>query len=294
MSRSTVFETVPAVAFSTVLAFAACAPPATDEAPGEPAEPQAAEEAAAKEAAAEPAREIHPFAAAVEAAHHSAGWRAHQAFAADMTLEFGGDTAFEGRLITAPDAAHTRTTRADDDAVLVFDGDTAWVSPAAAEWSDARFHALTWPYFLAAPHKLADPGTNLEPLGTKPLGDVEHETARLTFDAGVGDAPDDWYVVYRDPASDRVAAMAYIVTFDTPAEEAEQEPHAIVYRDYTDVDGVPIPTTWEFYNWNEEEGVHGDPIGRITVSDPRFVPADEGTFSAPEGARKAGMPEADA
>ena len=31
--------------------------------------------------------------------------------------------------------------------------------------------------------------------------------------AVTGDAPRDWYILYRDPQSDRLRAMAYIVTY---------------------------------------------------------------------------------
>jgi hypothetical protein len=221
-------------------------------------------------------------------------WAGHEAFAADVALEFGGNRIFEGTLTLAPNAARTHTERAADGAVLVFDGDSAWVSPADAEWPMARFHALTWAYFMAAPYKLDDPGTRLEPLGELDLFGTPHEAARLTFDPGTGDAPDDWYVLYRDPETGRLAAMAYIVTFGTSREEAEQEPHAIVYREHVEVEGVPVPTVWELYEWSEEKGVNGDPIGRLELSDPRFVDAGDDTFRAPEGAREEPMPAAPA
>lgn len=268
-----------------LLFAAACAPPAEDAGTG----PETAAEPAA---GAEAEAAIPPFAAAVEAAHGAEAWRSHQAFAADTVLFYGGQQVFEGTITFTPDAARTRTERAADGALLVFDGATAWVSPADAEWPMARFHALTWPYFAAAPFKLADPGSHLEPLGERDLLGTPHEAARLTFDPGVGDSPDDWYVLYRDPATDRLAAMAYVVTYGRTAEEAEQEPHAIVYGEFVDVEGVQVPTVWQLYNWSEEESVDGDPLGRLELSNLRFVEPGPGTFTAPEGAREEGLPPA--
>lgn len=270
---------------AAALAAAACtpAPPAEETTVSEnPAAPAAA-------ATAEAAPPADPYAAAIEAAHAGEAWASHEAFASGIAVDFGGNRLLEGTLTTAPDAARTRIERADG-AVLVFDGETAWVSPAGAEWPMARFHSLTWPYFLAAPYKLDDPGTRLEPLGELDLAGTPHQAARLTFDAGVGDAPDDWYVLYRDPETDRLAAMAYIVTYGNTREEAEKEPHAIVYRDWVEVEGVPVPTRWDFHMWSEEEGVHGDPIGQVALTDPRFVEGGDDAFEAPPEAREETLP----
>lgn len=273
------------IAAALLAAAAACAPAPPDE-----TEPAAATEPATETApAAEPAPPADPFAAAVESAHAGATWAAREALTSGIAVEFGGNRLLEGTLTLAPDAGHTRIERADG-AVLVFDGETAWVAPADAEWPMARFHALTWPYFLAAPYKLDDPGARLEPLGERDLFGAPHEAARLTFEPGTGDAPDDWYVLYRDPATGRLAAMAYIVTYGGTREEAEKEPHAIVYREHVDVEGVPVPRSWDFYMWSEEQGVHGEPIGRVELTGPRFVETDETTFQAPEGAREETLP----
>jgi hypothetical protein len=101
------------------------------------------------------------------------------------------------------------------------------VAPASAKLERARFHLLTWPYFAALPMKLADPGAHLQLLGERSLRGKVYQAVRLTFDPGVGDTPEDWYVLYRDPSSGRLAAAAYIVTYGKSATAASKEPHAI-------------------------------------------------------------------
>lgn len=261
---------------------------------GEPGEPMAppAEVPDADEAAPEEVDEqAAAFAGPIEAAHGLDAWRAQEAVAADVTVTFGGSTALDGRMTFTPDMGRARLDLADG-TVVVWDGQGAWVSPESAEMQGARFHVLTWPYFLAAPMKLRDPGTHLEPLGTKELEGKSYDAARLTFGEGVGDSPDDWYVVYRHPETNRVAAMGYIVTYGTPLEQAEAEPHAIVYDDYRQVDGVAVPTTWSFRLWSEEQGVHGDPIGSATLDNVRFVTPEPGTFERPADAREDAKPTA--
>lgn len=266
---------------------AACAPPAEEAT--ETAEMEAAE------ATPEPAP--HPddpfasdFAGPIEQAHGADAWYGQQAVAADTIVSFGGNTIFSGETLFTPDMQHSRLEN-DAGGVVVWDGETAWVSPPDASFPPSpRFAVLTWPYFFAAPFKLRDPGTRLEDLGNMPLDGTPHPAARLTFEGGIGDTPDDWYVLYRDPETDRLDAMAYIVTFGTPVEAAEAEPHAISYEEYVDVDGVAVPTVWQFWLWNEEEGIHGDPIGRTELSNVRFVTPEPGTFEAPEGAVESMLP----
>ncbi|MHC4588588.1 MAG: hypothetical protein ACYTAQ_04415, partial [Planctomycetota bacterium] len=129
---------------------------------------------------------------------------------------------------------------------------------------------MTWPSFLAAPFTLRGPGRRLVPTGPRPLGGVQHETALLTFDADVGYGPDDWYVIYEDPQTSLLAAMAYVVTYGgVTAREAEGQPRAIVYHDVVTIDGVTLPLRWTFHHWSAEAGPRGDPIGEGTLANLR-------------------------
>jgi hypothetical protein len=229
------------------------------------------------------------FAGPIERAHGLAAWRSHPAFGSGLTVEFGGRPMIEGRMLFRIDLGATRLELADG-TVVVFDGTSAWVSPAGSNLPRARFHALTWPYFVAAPMKLSDPGTHLEPLGSRQLQGETFDAARLTFDPGTGDSPDDWYVLYRDPGSGLLRAMAYIVTYDRSAAEAEAEPHAITYHDFAEVDGVKLATAWKLWNWNEAEGIVGEPIGQARLADSRFLQPDLGAFDRVEGAREDPLP----
>lgn len=234
------------------------------------------------------------FAGPIEETHGSRDWYRQEAISADIELQFGGNRVLEGTMIFTPEMSQARMDLVGSGEgpapTVVWDGSTAWVSPADAEFPQARFHVLTWPYFLAAPMKLRDPGSRLEDLGEREMKGRTYDVARLTFGEGVGDTPEDWYVLYRDRETDRLGAMAYIVTYGTAPEEAEAEPHAITYEDFVTVDGVAVPQTWQFWLWNEEEGIHGDPIGRVDLSDVRFVDPPVDTFAVPENAREEDLP----
>jgi hypothetical protein len=228
----------------------------------------------------------------LEAAHGAEAWRARPAVAARLDVSFGGGPPFSASLLYDHRTGRVRMD-VPDTALLFFDGERAWISPATADVPRARFHLLTWPYFLAAPFKLRDPGAHLEPTGPRLLDGVEHETARLTFDAGVGDAPDDWYVIYEDPQTGLLAAMAYIVTYGgVTVEQAEAEPHAIVYHDEATVDGVTLARRWTFHHWSAEAGPHGEPIGEAVLADLRLVDPDERAFAVPADVKEDPLPAA--
>ncbi|MEM6456434.1 MAG: hypothetical protein AAF772_15190 [Acidobacteriota bacterium] len=232
------------------------------------------------------------FATTIEDAHGAERYHRHAALEADLTVNFGGSTIIDGSMLMRTDTSGVRIVQKAGP-VAVFDGQRAWVTPDATAFPRARFHLLTWPYFLAAPAKLQDPGTQLEPTGKHTLHDVAHPTAKLTFSAGIGDSPDDWYVLYRNPENDQLRAMAYIVTYGkSTSETAKAVPHVIVYDDYQTVDGVTLSTRWTFYDWNEKDGAVGDPIGDVTLANLRFVEPSADAFRQPASAVEDALPDA--
>ena len=179
----------------------------------------------------------------------------------------------------------------DDGTVLIYDGIKAWVTPAASSIEAARFHLLTWPYFLAAPMKTGDPGTHLELLGLKVLNRKMGKSAKLTFNPGVGDTPDDWYLLYANARNGLMYGMVYIVTYSTSFVEAEKKQHAIIYDNYRQIDGITLSTSWSFYDWEKIMGVGRSPIGRASLTDLEFITPDAKAFIHPSDAREDKLPD---
>ena len=230
------------------------------------------------------------FAGPIEAAHGLAAWRSHKAIQADFDVEFDGKPALACTMLLDISDGRVRMELADG-TLLVFDGHSAWVSPAQSAMEQARFHLLTWTYFMASPMKLRDPGSHLAPLDPMPLHGQHIPAAKLTFDAGVGDSPDDWYILYRNPASQRLAALAYIVTYGgVPAEDAEKEVRAITYDDFQVAGGVMLATRWSFWMWNAQEGTHGPPLGQARLTNIKFINPQPDAFKKPADARLDGPP----
>ncbi len=209
---------------------------------------------------------------------------------ARIRIEQGGKVVLAGTMTMEPASARTRIDL-QDGGTLVFDGVDAWVSPPELKLPQARFHLRTWPYFLSAPWKLCDPGVTMTSGPKRKLKGVEYDTGKVTFASGVGDTPDDWYVVYCDPKSHQLKALAYIVTYGSSVEKANAEPHVAVYEECTAVDGLDIPSKLTFWNWNEEEGLTGESIGNASFDSIQFVAAAAEAFTRPANARKDELPK---
>jgi hypothetical protein len=235
----------------------------------------------------QPALPVDALVAQIESTHQTDVYLGKPAVQADIVVNFGGDELVSGRMWFTPAVGQTRLELRDG-TVVVWDGQTAWVTPEAEANPMLRFHALTWPYFLALPHKMTEPGVNLASAGDLPSAGRRGPAVKMTFDAGVGDAPDDWYYVFAD-ATGRVEAAAYIVTFSKSRAQAEAQPSIVLYDGYEAVEGVPMPTRWTFGYWDRASGMT-QVKGRAELSGVAFVTPPAGAFDRPTGAVEVSAP----
>lgn len=165
----------------------------------------------------------------------------------------------------------------EDGNTIIFNDGNVFHSPGLVNPEKARFDAYTWSYFFLFPHKIGDQGTVWEDFPTKKMNGNSYNVNKLTFEANTGDAPDDWYVVYTDKKTNLVSVAAYIVTFSKSQSEAEENPHAIQYTKYKEIEKIPIATEWTFFDWNETKGLSGN-VGSGTISNIQFVDPNELLF----------------
>ena len=166
---------------------------------------------------------------------------------------------------------------------LGFDGENIWVAPERDSFpgSSPRFtHNLHF-YFFAIPFVLADPGVNYENGGEVIIRDKSYVILKATFDEGVGDAPDDQYLLYVDPNTFLIDFINYSVTYYDKSRATQY--NALDYS-FGDFGSLKLTTDYTGYRW--ENGDFGDRRYSASFSDLKLLPEvpDPSIFEAPAGA----------
>ena len=185
-------------------------------------------------------------------------------------------------------ARHTVLSDSSTESPVAFGwtGREAWVLPAGAELpTNARFWALTPYYFVGMPFVLADPGVNLERAGQMEAEGRTYDLLRATFDAGTGDAPDDYYYLLLDPETRQVGGVRYVVSYPGFFPEGGATPEKLMLYDGAQTaSGITFQEGFRSFAWTDA-GM-GEPSARGTLAAVRFLPdTPDALFDVPEGAQ---------
>lgn len=149
-----------------------------------------------------------------------------------------------------------------------WDGKTAWSVARGNEFAgprSPRFWALTPYYFVGMPFVLADPGVVLHQEKDAVLEGVDCHVIHVSFEAGTGDAPDDYYVVYFDKQTRRVKGLRYVVSYKGFFKDGGHSPEKLMVYEGTQIaNGLTFATAHPTYKW---DGTKGEKVTDIEVSD---------------------------
>ncbi|MCY2953132.1 MAG: hypothetical protein NTU53_14305, partial [Planctomycetota bacterium] len=159
---------------------------------------------------------------------------------------------------------HIRLDLADK-STLIFDGQHAYVSPPTAPYNNTRATYLAYTSLLAIPFRLDDSSAHLTDLGPQTLGSASYSSARLTFSSGTPGRPDDSYLLFADPKSHRLQAIAYSLALAKTPDESTPSPRAVTFYDYKPTDGLLVPLEWKFWKYHKTEGLYAKPIGSVRL-----------------------------
>lgn len=183
-------------------------------------------------------------------------------------------------------ARHNSIT--DPTSVFGWDGKEAWVKAkdSTSFTYDTGFWALTPLYFSGQPFVLDGEGVNLELLPELEFKGKTQKVIKATYDAGIGSAPDDYYILYVNAKTNLVDAFKYIVSYPKYFPNGGHAPEKITVSQGTiNVDGIVFITGFKTYWSSSDKDGLGEYITKIDVSDISFSPTvEEGYFSKPEGA----------
>lgn len=175
-----------------------------------------------------------------------------------------------------------RSTMVGDGYRVGWDGETCWSVGWTAP-APPRFMAQLNFYFYNLPWLVRDDGVRLAYEGTTTILDepTEYHAVRMTFEAGTGDSPDDYYVLYVHPETFVLHATEYIVTYAPilPEGVTSSPVHVLVFEDHATVDGLLVPHGYTIHN------LDGSVYASSTATAWDFEAAfDPSTVAMPEGA----------
>ena len=220
----------------------------------------------------------------MESAHQKAKLMDNGVVCFNLDMTFGSSNS-KMKIFTTPNSSAIRVDKKDGASTVVLNGEV-FTDADTSSWTSEKFGVYTFQYFFMAPFKFSDEGTIWEKLPDMEMEGKITNRAKLTFESGTGDAPDDWYMVHSDPVTNRVNYIGYIVTGGGKSvEEAEKNARVIKYSGYKNVDGIPFATKWEFFNYDKENGL-GEKKGEGIIKNiemmdvvDQFSIIDDGTYS---------------
>lgn len=176
----------------------------------------------------------------------------------------------------------------DSSAQFGWDGKQAWViaKDSTTFQYDLRFWALTPFFFSAQPFVLDGDGTNLQLLEQKKYKETLHDVVKVTFDAGTGDAPDDYYILYFNSQTHKLAVIRYIVSYPAYFPKGKHTPEKFMeLTGEQSVAGIHFPTGYRTYMLTEDE-MPGKYVTEVTLSEIEFLPETRTDyFAPPQGAK---------
>lgn len=150
---------------------------------------------------------------------------------------------------------------------------------------DTRFWSLTPIYFVGQPFILDGTGVNLSKLEQVKYKDILYDRVKVTFDAGTGDAPDDYYILYMNATTHKLKVIRYIVSYPGYFEKGDHLPEKFMELEGEQtISGVSFPQAYRTY-WLDDNEQPGEHITDIDLTEIKFLPELKSSFfDIPKGA----------
>jgi hypothetical protein len=165
-----------------------------------------------------------------------------------------------------------------------FDGQEVWLhkKDTTSYKGNPKFYYNLMFYFYAMPFILADDGIIYEDVKPLEFEGKSYPGIKISYESGVGESPEDEYVLYYDSETYQMTWLGYTVTFFS--KEKGKEFHFIKYSKWQNIDGLQLPKilTWYNYESNLPTTKRNDlEFSNVTLTTTKMKPE---VFSKPEGA----------
>lgn len=172
-------------------------------------------------------------------------------------------------------------------ATIGFDGNKAWfVNKMEGEYKGypPKFYYNLMFYFYAMPFILSDDGINYADAEPLVFEGVTYPGIQVTYNAGVGETPEDRYVLYYNPKTYKMEWLGYTVSFVPGIDKKEL--HFRKYGDWQEINGLQLPKTITGYGFKNDKPTEAKAttnfidikVSKSIVDTKVFAKPEKGTF----------------
>lgn len=163
-----------------------------------------------------------------------------------------------------------------------FDGKEVWISPDKenSPSKSPRFYHNLYFYFHSLAFLVSDPGITYEDRGIQKMHDQDFRVVAISYNANIGDAPDDEYILYLNPSTHQLLFILYTVTYYN--KEKSTSFNALKYSVWEDIDGLILPSSFSGHVY--EDGKIGKERYAVNFTDISLSEdkPDQDIFEMPE------------
>ncbi|OEK08906.1 hypothetical protein A8C32_00230 [Flavivirga aquatica] len=166
-----------------------------------------------------------------------------------------------------------------------YNGKDVWLKDkdTAVYKGKPKFYYNLMFYFYAMPFILSDDGIVYEDVKPLEFEGKSYPGIKISYNAGVGESPEDEYILYYDAETNKMEWLGYTVTYFS--KKKGKEFHFIKYSNWQTVDGLILPETLTWYNY--ENNIPTTKRNDLKFTDIKLSKEQPNTtiFEAPEGSR---------
>lgn len=165
-----------------------------------------------------------------------------------------------------------------------FDGEVLWLknSDNSEYDKDPKYYYNRMFYFYAMPFVLADDGiiyTETEPLVFE---GKTYPGIHISYQNEVGESPEDEYIMYYDPDTNKMTWLAYTVTYGK--NEKSKDFNFIKYSNWQEAEGLLVPETMVWYDVENNKPTQVKSETKFVSPMLTIVKMDPRVYARPENA----------
>ncbi|RMA58611.1 DUF6503 family protein [Ulvibacter antarcticus] len=170
------------------------------------------------------------------------------------------------------------------DWTIGYDGKDVWLlnnKPDAYKGKARFYHNLMF-YFYAMPFVLGDDGIIYTQLEDTELKGKSYKAVKVGYEHGIGDSPDDEYIIYLNPESNTMEWLGYTVTYGDDSKSNDW--HFIKYDKWEDVNGLLLPSELIWYSTKDgkpDAKKKSRKFSKVTATETQLEPS---VFAKPKDA----------